>query len=199
RKAAAVALPGVLDGADPGRAAGRRLAVDLGADLRPAAVRHPGGPRHRPPEPEPGTGADRAGGGGAGVQGGAAPHGQVAPRAGRCGAGGAGVGDGEGGPGRVPGQLPGLPEAVRRTGVRADPDAVDLPGLDRDPAGRLAGLLAGGVPLPAGDDAPAARLRGVCAAAPGGPLPRCPARGPWLAYRADPGAGADAYRLAAAG
>src|SRR5690606_8730398 len=199
RAAAAVALPGVLDGADPGRVAGRRFAVDLGADLRPAAVRHPGRARHRRPQPGPGAGADRTGGGGAGLPRGAAPHGQVAPRPGRRGAGGADAGSGEGRAGRVPGQLPALPEAVRRAGLHPDPDAVDLPGLDRDPAGCLAGFVAGRVPLPAGVHAPAGRLRGLCAAAADRPLPRRPARGPWPAHGGDPGAGADAHRLAAAG
>src|SRR5690606_22192044 len=196
---AAVPLPGVLDGADPRRAAGGGFAVGVGALLLAAGVRQPGGPRTGAAGGGPGAGGDRAGGGAAGLPGGAAPHGQMAPCPGRCAAGGAAAGSDQGRPWPVPGHLPGLPEAVRCAGFHPDPDAVDLPGLDRDPAGCLAGLLAGRFPLPAGGHAPAGWPRGVCTAAPGRPLPPGPPRGPRPAHRAHAGAGADADRLAAAG
>src|SRR5690606_35010104 len=109
-------------------------------------------------KPAPCAGHDLAGSGDADVPGGAAPHGAVAPRICRRIAGHGVARSGEGGPEPVPGQLPDLPEAVRRAVDRADPDAVDLPGLGGDPAWGIAGILAGGVPLPARVDALAARI-----------------------------------------
>ena len=194
--AEAVALPGVLDGADAGRADGGGLAGAVGALLRAAGVRHQRRQVAAGAVAERGAGADRTGRHRGDLSRGAAPDHQVALRRGRRAAGHRVAGTGQVGPGRLPGQFQHLPEDLRRGGGRAHPAAVDLLVLGGGAAGCVAGVGHGGVPLPAGRAAPAAGLRDLRPAAHAGPLRAGACAGQGAAQRPDPGDGADADRFA---
>src|SRR5690606_39258279 len=194
---AAVAVPGLLDRAHPRRAGRRRGVRPVHPAVLAGGVQHAGGAgagvadrAHRPDRAR----AARVRGG---VPAGPAPGHPVAPRVRRRVAVDDPVRDAEVGAGHLPGQLHDLlREALRRTRGGADLPVVDLPGVDRGAAGRLARLVAVRLPLPARLDAPARGLRDLRPAAHARPLRRATARGQGPAHRRPAAAGAAAHRRA---